>query len=40
VLAYYPADDTAIVLLTNKDVVTGSLDAAIQQIHEILSTRP
>ena len=40
VLAYYPDDDTAIVLLTNTQIGTDQLDAAVRQIREILSAQP
>ena len=40
VLAYYPDDDTAIVLLTNTQTGTDQLDAAVGKIREILSAQP
>jgi D-alanyl-D-alanine carboxypeptidase len=39
-LAYYPGDDTTIVLLTNTDAQTEALDAAVGQIRQILSAKP
>ncbi len=40
VLAYYPGDDIAIVLLTNTQADTGQLDSAVRKIRDILSARP
>jgi CubicO group peptidase (beta-lactamase class C family) len=40
VLAYYPGEDIAIVILTNTQTQTQVLDTAVAQIRKILAARP